>query len=541
MEEQVPQQLQDKPWRMNHLYKIVNKFSKLITFRPNPAQAHFEQNKHTKNIILKSRRIGFTTYSTLDMLDNTLFNKNFNALFVSYDEPSAKKVFDEIAMLAWGHFPIKDFYQVDLSNANMLKLNFGDNTYSTIEIKSTGRGGRYNQIHVSEFGKICAKYPHKATELLSGTLPALTPQGTLTIESTAEGETGNFHDMFWDAYERRNHVLQPHEYKAHFYNWQWDKEEIAQIKQPDAQLPKDFLDYQKKHNEKAKKFPEVFKPISDIELTFWFYKYVQLGRKWSLLKREYPTTPDEAFESSGNKLFDPQKLEAQRQFFKEPAITGDWCFYDDPRPNHNYVIGADPAEGVGGDHSAIVIWDMTLSQTIKKPRIVATYKNNFIPPDLLAFEIANQGRAYSYALAMVERNNTGHATLTQLKQIYPVDCIYKEEDERKEDTQQTQRLGWLTNMITKPRMFYEFSTAINEELVEIPSQAIISEARVYDRNELNTLKADDDTTNHYDLLTAAAIGFQGKHLTAQLSTPVTVVNPKQDIKNTTPKNPYAFI
>jgi len=524
---------------MTHLYKIVNKQSNLIVFKPNKAQQHFLENKHTRNIILKSRRLGFTTFSTVDMLDNTLFNQNYNSLFISYDDPSAKKVFDEIAMLAWGHFPLKNMYQVDLSNANMLKLNFGNDTYSAIEIKSSGRGGRYNQIHVSEFGKICAKYPHKATELLSGTLPALTPTGSLTIESTAEGEGGHFYDMFWDAYNRDSDApLKPHEFKAHFYNWQWDVEEIATIKQPDDQIPKEFLDYQKRHNEKAKMQPHLYQPITDNELTWWFYKFVQLGRKWSLLLQEFPTTPEEAFVASGSKLFDAIKLEYQKQFEKTPEMIGDWAIYDEPRPNHFYVLGADPSEGVGGDHSAIAILDLTLSSLAKKPRVVATYKNNLIPPDLFAYEIAKQAKVYNYALAMVERNNTGHATLTQLKQIYPVDYIYKEENETREDTMQTERLGWHTNMVTKPRMFYELSTAFNEELIEVPSKALVYEARVYDRNELSSTKHDPEATNHFDLLTALAIAFQGRHLVSQLRTEVTVHNSHANEKNF---NPYALI
>jgi hypothetical protein len=530
--------LKVKDWRMTHLYKIVNKNSDLVTFVPNTSQRHFLSNRHTRNVILKSRRLGFTTFSTVDMLDNTLFTQNFNSLFISYDDPSAKKVFDEIAMLAWGHFPLKNMYQVDLSNANMLKLNFGNDTYSGIEIKSSGRGGRYNQIHISEFGKICAKYPQKAQEIISGTIPSLTPSGTLTIESTAEGEGGFFHDMFWDAWDKTssNIQLKAHEYKAHFYNWQWDLEEIGLIKLPDAQIPKDFLDYQREHNEKAKKFPSSYRTITDLELTFWFYKFIQLGRKWSLLLQEYPTTPEEAFVSSGSKMFDAMQLEKQKEFEQDPNVIGDWRFYEDPRPNHNYVIGADPSEGVGGDHSAAVIIDFTSS--LKKPKVVATYANNKIPPDLFAYEIKNQGTAYNYALAMVERNNTGHATLTQLKQIYPVECIYKEENESREDNVQTERLGWHTNLITKPKMFYELSTAFNEVLIEVPDKSLVHEARVYDRNELGKTKADPDATNHFDKLTALAIAFQGRTQIKFLSTDVVVSNPRS---GGTASNPYSWI
>jgi hypothetical protein len=255
-----------------------------------------------------------------------------------------------------------------------------------------------------------------------------------------------------------------------------------------------------------------------------------------LLLQEYPTTPEEAFVSSGSKMFDAMQLEKQKEFEQDPNVIGDWRFYEDPRPNHNYVIGADPSEGVGGDHSAAVIIDFTSS--LKKPKVVATYANNKIPPDLFAYEIKNQGTAYNYALAMVERNNTGHATLTQLKQIYPVECIYKEENESREDNVQTERLGWHTNLITKPKMFYELSTAFNEVLIEVPDKSLVHEARVYDRNELGKTKADPDATNHFDKLTALAIAFQGRTQIKFLSTDVVVSNPRS---GGTASNPYSWI
>lgn len=520
--------LKDKQWRMSNLYKIVDKDANLVTFRRNAAQQHYAKNWHPLDIILKSRRLGFTTDSALDMTDDTLFSKNFSSLFLSYDDPSSKKVFDDIVMRAWNHFPFQSSYKVDTSNANQLKLNFGDKTVSSIEVKSSGRGGGYNRIHISEFAKICAKYANKAAEILSGTIPSLTPNGRLAIESTAEGETGDFHDMFWAAWERTtsNVKLSPKEYKAHFYNWQWEKGEISKITQPEAQMPKDFLDYQKKHNEKVKKFPLLYKPISDIELTWWFYKYVQGGRKWSLLLQEFPTTPEEAFISSGSKLFDSIHLEWQKQFFTTPTEAGSWLFYEDPKPNHSYIISADPSEGVSRDHSAIVILDITPT----RPRIVAIFKNNQIAPDMLAYEVANKGRVYNFAFAMVERNNMGFATLTQLKKIYPVEYIYKEENDKNEATETTERLGWHTNLVSKPKMFYELSTAFNDHLIESPCSQVVHEARLYDRNTLQRSKADPDATNHFDLLTALAIAFQGRYYFQQLSSDIRPISPSREIQ-----------
>jgi hypothetical protein len=503
----------NKDWRMSHLYKIVNKDAKVVQFRPNPAQAHYTINKHNRNIILKSRRLGFTTFSIIDMLDNTLYNRNYNSLFISYDDPSAKKVFDEMVKFAWDHYPFKDDFTIDMSNANMLKLGLGDNTFSRIEVKSTGRGGRSSQLHVSELGKISAKYPGKAKEIFTGTIPAV--EGPITIESTAESDTGDFHDLFWQAQqltEIPDYDFKPHEYKAHFYNWQWDTEDINRMVPKNSiptqykAIPKEFLDYQTKHNEKAKKSPKLYQPITEQQIVYWFYKYTTLNSRWPRLLQEYPTTMEDAFISSGQKLFDVMKIEEQKQYLVNPRQSGEWLIYEDPKPHHTYVLGADPSEGVGGDHSAICILDFTPI----KPKVVAIYKDKYISPDLLAYEIKTYAQAYNYALAMVERNNTGHGTLTELKHIYPVEFIYTEKREVKEFTEETGRLGWLTTLTTKPRMFTHLKTAVNDSLIEIPSSLILHEMRSYDKSKLQQVKADPEATNHFDLLTALAIAFQGK-------------------------------
>ena len=198
--------LRDKWYRLCHLYLIIAKSTEQVIFVPNRAQHHFHFHKHTKNILLKSRRLGFTTYNAIDMLDDTLFTKHFEALIRSYDDDSSAEIFNKMIMGAFINLPssIRDQYDVDTSNAKTLTLDFRDKSFSTIKVKTSGRGGRNNKILISEFAKICAQYPGKADEIMTGTIPSLTPDGTITFESTAEGETGDFHDMWWEAWNDPN-------------------------------------------------------------------------------------------------------------------------------------------------------------------------------------------------------------------------------------------------------------------------------------------------------------------------------------------------
>ena len=292
--------------------------------------------------------------------------------------------------------------------------------------------------------------------------------------------------MFWGAWERGETKF-PTEYKAHFYNWQWDKEEIEKITMEQIKEfveGKDFKlfeDYKEKHKLTLK------------EITYYYFKWLSLDKNWNSLKKEFPTTCFEAFQSSGNKLFDESglsKLNIQPPIKQE----NEWNYYEDPKLGNKYCWGADVGEGIGKNHSAIVI----LNLTPIKPKVVATYKNNKIAPDLLAFEIRNGGIKYQYAFGAPERNNHGHTTIAKLREIYPEKLIYKDDKDK---------FGWQTNLVSKPKMMFDLNTAVNNELIDIPSQGIVSEMRRYDKEDLR-IKNYDEETEHYDLLTACAIGFQ---------------------------------
>lgn len=60
---------------------------------------------------------------------------------------------------------------------------------------STGfRSGTYQRLLISEFGKICAKSPDVAREIVLGSLNTVSNDQIVAIESTAEGREGYFYE-----------------------------------------------------------------------------------------------------------------------------------------------------------------------------------------------------------------------------------------------------------------------------------------------------------------------------------------------------------
>ena len=482
--------LKDREWRLSHFYKIRDKEGKLIRFVKNAAQEDFEKKKHNRNIILKSRQLGFTTLEIITMLDDALFTKNYIGLLIAQDLQTAVDIFGNKVELAWNNFPLKDIYEVNRDSARQMKFDFGDKTFSSVVVDSSGRAGTFNRLHITEFAQVAKKYSDKAREILEGSIPAVPLTGRVDIESTAAGSEGRFYDMFWSAFDNGEPSTPAH-WKAHFYNWQWDFEQLNRIT-PEA--IKDFIkskdyrlfeDYQKQHR------------LSEKEITHYYYQWLSLEKNWASLKQEYPTTAYEAFEASGTKLFDSIIL--SKFELREGEHKGDWIYYEQPKLGHYYTLGADVAEGVGQDSSACSIWDFTPT----KPRVVAIYRNNRIAPDLFAYEIKDGAEKYGMSFVAVERNNHGHSTISNLKKIYPNHLIYVDEKEQ---------FGWQTNLVNKPKMFYDFNTAVNNELIDVCSKELVSEMRRYDRENLDIRVFNDEATAHWDLLTAAVIGFQMKDI-----------------------------
>lgn len=288
--------LLDKEWRVDNLYKIRNKAGHLVKFVKNRAQRHYNSNKWYRNLILKSRQLGFTTYEAVDSLDDALFTPNMDALMIAHNLEAGESIFSKKIVFAWEKLPkeIQSLYGVDAKTSKTLKFDFGTKGFSSIAVDTSGRSGTYQRVHITELADIAKKYPKKIPDIIEGTIPAIPTLGRIDIESTSQGASGEFFEMFTEAWERGQPTL-PQQYKAHFYNWTWDDDEMTRITEPIGFHQMDqrekFENYARKHN------------LSAVEITYYYQKWLSLNKKWNALKREYPTTPEEAFEAVSEGTF----------------------------------------------------------------------------------------------------------------------------------------------------------------------------------------------------------------------------------------------
>lgn len=325
----------------------------------------------------------------------------------------------------------------------------------TASARVGGRGGVVQKLLFSELAFYPDKKEMRAKEIVEGTMRQVDlNSGWVFKESTANGDITYQAKAWWEAHNGNSR------FKGRFFGWRshYTEEEFEIIKS-------EFSDKR-------------------------------------MIPQEYPETPEEAFLASGDRFFDPSisanlKIDA-------PVTVGNWNYYGEYRPGHRYILGADVSEGVGRHNSTVAVIDMDFvievnGIKIQKPKVVAMYTSNKIAPDLLAYEIKAGGLRYGNCMAGVERNNHGFATLTVLKEIYF--NIYKDEHNK---------LGWHTNMASKPKMMHDWRTAVHEGLIEISDAGLKQETISMPSADLNLVNVDeeDETVGHYDRTIAVAIAWQ---------------------------------
>lgn len=215
---------------------------------------------------------------------------------------------------------------------------------------------------------------------------------------------------------------------------------------------------------------------------------------------EYLSSP-----AAGEDVFFPRaKLDKQEKKTPVEEIAGFKIFHEYD-PSHRYASGHDVAGGVGLDSSTSVFIDFTQFPN----RVVATFKNNTIKPDVFGDEIKSQARHFGNPLVAPENNNHGHATIGRLKQIYDRIFTMKEKETRAGVPGRVRQWGWNTNAATKPEMLSALRKAIADGHLELSDPDLIAEARAFTRDDLMDKEEDPRVaTRHFDLLIAAAIAWQ---------------------------------
>lgn len=276
--------LKDKLWRLNNLYYITDKYGRKVKFKMTAEQLEYYECEHNRNIILKARQLGFTTEMCIIQLDSAIFEGKKCAL-IAHTLHDAKRLFREKVQFAYNN--LSDVFKTMNPLENETKEELVFKRGGSITVSTSFRGGTLQRLHISEFGKICAKYPDKAREIVTGAFEAVPLNGKITLESTAEGKQGYFYEYCQIAEKLKlaNKDLTVQDWQFYFFAW-WQNKDYSMSPEPISErLQGYFGNLQAKYDI----------TLTDGQKAWYQAKERTLGDD---MKREYPSLPSEAFEQS---------------------------------------------------------------------------------------------------------------------------------------------------------------------------------------------------------------------------------------------------
>lgn len=285
--------LGNRNWRLDNLYYIIDEHGKRVKFKMRAAQRKLLRDMHWRNVILKARQMGFTTFIDIFGLDLVVFNKNISAGIIAHTRDDAQMIFRDKVKYPYDNLPdfLKKIRPAVKNDAGELRLRGN----SGMRVGTSMRSGTMQFLHISEYGPLCARYPKRAQEVKTGSIPAVHAGSFLFIESTARGNEGEFYEIAQksrhdtERYGRAGGRMGDLSFRFHFFPW---------YEHPSYQLS--VLDKEDVIPERIERYCNELEHKLGIEISIeqrnWYTATEDIyGEE---MKREYPSTPDEAFESS---------------------------------------------------------------------------------------------------------------------------------------------------------------------------------------------------------------------------------------------------
>jgi len=478
--------MRDPIWRLENLYWIVDEDGKPVKFTLRPAMRKFLRSLHWRNIILKARQLGWTTFLAMLFLDTCLFTSDIRAGIIAHKLEAAQVIFRDKILYAYDHLPETLKRRITAVKRDGGELLLSNN--SGIRVDTSMRSGTLQLVHISEYGPMVAHYPDKAREVKTGTLEAAHDDAMIFIESTAEGASGDFFDMCEAA---RKHVgpLSKHDYRFHFFAWFESREYV---------LDPRFVTFTDADNAYFACVEQEAGVTLSAEQRAWYVKKRQtLGVD---MLKEYPTLPREAFQASNFSIFDSAMLDTLQARCKRPMtrvqfteldgeinvvetdrILSAWRVWAWPQKNHQYVLYGDVMEGIlsdpdqpqkGHDFHYAGIMDRNTHE------VVATYRSQ---QDTIPYgtQLVLAARYYRNAYASPEVNSVGLAVLNEFKRAGYPHIFSRQTAEETAAEQVSDRLGVKIGALNRKPLLEMLRNVLREGQLYIYDEDLIAELRSF--------------------------------------------------------------
>lgn len=271
------------------------------------AEEMFERTGSVRVIVLKGRQQGASTYIEGRFYWKVTHLKGVRAFILTHEGEATKNLFE---LAKRYHDKMNPLLKpsVDKDSGNELHFDVLDSGYrvGTAGSKDVGRSGTVQYFHGSEVA-----FWDNAREHSRGVLQSVPKgDGEVWLESTSDGVGNYFYDVWRLAEQGKNGFL------PIFVPWFWQSEYRTSIK---GSFERD--DDEEEYADLIQSYHDY--TISDEQLNFRREKINgEFGGEVESFKREYPATPQEAFESAGYKQLIPTELASRAMKPKDLEAIG---------------------------------------------------------------------------------------------------------------------------------------------------------------------------------------------------------------------------
>ncbi len=429
---------------MATLLRVRNKDGQLVPLVANRVQQEYERAATPRNLVLKARQMGVTTWIAARIFLGVITRPGTVAVQVAHDQTSAEEIFRIVHRFRANLPPRLRVGALQTSRANVRQVVFPalDSEYrvETAADPNAGRGLTIRHLHGSEV----ARWPGPAHETLASLRAAVPPVGEIVLESTPAGAGSVFYDEWHRADETG--------YTQHFFPWWWEPGYTKDSIDPGPLTPEE--------QELIERFGLKSGQIA--------YRRDLRSNFRALAPQEFAEDPQSCFLASRECVFDLEVVERRAVECPPPAESRDsgrLQIFWPPVAGRHYIIGVDSAGGgAEGDYACVQVIDR------EKALQCAELRGHF-PPAELAARVAALAREYNQALVAVERNNHGHAVLAYLQMAEHYHHLY----------QKGNQLGWLTSALTRPPMIENLGAVLGIAPHLFSSRRLLEECRTFVR------------------------------------------------------------
>lgn len=493
-----------------------------------------ERGEPVRVILLKARQWGGSTVVQLFMAWIQLFHrKGWHSVIVADVEDQARNIKAMYSRMAAAHpkavLPVT-FVPFEGSSKNKVIAGRDCIVYlGSMQRPDSLRSADVMMAHLSEVGLWKAtdgRKPEDLVQSIAGSVP-LEPYSVIVMESTAKG-VGNFFHREWCKA-----VAGESGYRPVFVAWY----EIEMYRLPFAD-EQERLRFVRSMTEQERGY---FELGATLEAIHWYRtkKHTDSYDDWRM-GCEFPTTPAEAFQSTGRRAHAPQYVTRMRAHTLSPKYVGDmyadkgwgkeatgaslrfaespggplWALPDRETPvRRRYIVSMD----IGGRHrdadwSVISVIDRYWLTQGGVEECIGTCRFH-LDQDLAVWKAVQIATFFNQALLVVEANSLdpkgteGDHTLTILDEIkhdYP--NLYCRTDPQRIIEGYPERYGFFTSRASKSDLVNQMNKRLRE------GGYIERDARALDEIDCYELKEDGSygavEGGHDDLYMSRAIGLK---------------------------------